>query len=79
MKSLRSTGDVDGGPDGVEVGQRPAEPALLGEHADDRRRRRPRSRAASAAGSAMAASAPLDGLLRLTSAITDTPGPRSSA
>ena len=34
MKSLRSTGHVDGGPHGGQVVQRAAEPALLGQHAD---------------------------------------------
>ena len=62
--------DVDGGPDGVEVVEAAAEPALLGEHGDDAARRRPRSRAARAAGSAISASAPLLGLDRLTSAMT---------
>ena len=75
MKSLRSTGTSTARAHRGQVVEAAAEPAPLGEHADD-------GGAAGLVvggqrgGSAIAASAPLDGLDRLTSAMTATPSPR---
>ena len=51
--------DVDGGAHRVEVVERAAEPAPLGEHADRRARRPPRSRRPARPGRRSSASAPL--------------------
>ena len=66
--------DVHGRAHGGEVGQRAAEPALLGEHADHARAAGGVGRGERGGVGDRRRASPLDGLRRLTSAITPMPG-----
>ena len=73
VKSLRSTGSEHGSRGGLQVGRRPAEELLVGEHRQARGAAVARRSRASVAGSRSRLRSPFDGERRLISLITASP------